>query len=160
MALLNYSTEVPEDKSIVEIQAALRKAGARRVAVDYNARDEPASVSFWLETPFGRREFRMPAPDQAKVLKLLQQTFDDFKRRGKRTDHMTVSEEQARRVSWRIMKDWLEAQSAIVEVGAVTLDQVMTPYLVVDDTGTTLYRSLVDTGARYLPHTSKVAANR
>ena len=51
------------------------------------------------------------------------------------------SQEQALRVSWRIIKTWVEAQMAIVETKMVTLDQVFLPY-VVTDSGQTLYDRL------------------
>ena len=46
--------------------------------------------------------------------------------------------EQAQRVAWRIVKDWLEAQLAIIETEMVTLDQVMLPYMQ-GDNGQTVY---------------------
>ena len=39
---------------------------------------------------------------------------------------------QARKVAWRITKDWVEAQIAIVEAQLATLDQVMLPHLMVE----------------------------
>ena len=32
-------------------------------------------------------------------------------------------------MAWRILKDWIEAQLAIVQAGLVTIDEVMLPYL-------------------------------
>lgn len=49
------------------------------------------------------------------------------------------TEEQARRVAWRVVKDWIEAQLAFVDMRQVTLDQVMMPYLQLN-TGETLYQ--------------------
>jgi hypothetical protein len=46
--------------------------------------------------------------------------------------------EHAERVAWRIVKDWLEAQLAIVATEMVTFDQVMLAYVRTSD-GTTLY---------------------
>jgi len=45
------------------------------------------------------------------------------------------------RVSWRILKDWVEAQMALVETHMVTLEQVFLPYAVTDD-GQTIYDRL------------------
>jgi len=46
--------------------------------------------------------------------------------------------EHAERVAWRIVKDWLEAQLAIIRTEMATLDQVMLPYMRADD-GRTVY---------------------
>jgi len=51
--------------------------------------------------------------------------------------------EQAERVAWRIMKDWLEAQLAIIATEMVTLDQVFLPYMQGDD-GRTVYELYLD----------------
>ena len=51
---------------------------------------------------------------------------------------------RAERVAWRVIKDWLEAQLALIDAQMATLDQVMLPYLVIDATGKTLYGSYRD----------------
>ena len=50
---------------------------------------------------------------------------------------------QAKRVSWRISKDALEAMLALVSTKQVPLDQVMMPYEIQAD-GRTLYEFLVE----------------
>ena len=40
-----------------------------------------------------------------------------------------VSKEQAERVAWRILKDWVESQMAIVEAGMVKAEEVFLPYM-------------------------------
>jgi hypothetical protein len=49
--------------------------------------------------------------------------------------------DQALRVSWRIVKDWVEAQRAIVDTTMVALEQVLLPYAITPD-GRTLYERL------------------
>lgn len=46
--------------------------------------------------------------------------------------------EQAERVAWRIIKDWVEAQMAILESQMVQMDEIFLPYMV-DKQGQTLY---------------------
>ncbi len=43
-----------------------------------------------------------------------------------------ASAEQAGRVAWRVLKDWLEGQLALIDAGAVELEQVMLPWVHVD----------------------------
>lgn len=47
--------------------------------------------------------------------------------------------EQAERVAWRIIKDWIEAQMAILESEMVTMDEIFLPYTL-DNKGNTLYQ--------------------
>jgi hypothetical protein len=48
------------------------------------------------------------------------------------------------------MKDWLEAQLALIDAQVVEIEQVMLPYLIVDDTGLTLYQRYLEHGRRAL----------
>lgn len=133
MPLLNYTTEVDAKKSIDQIQAMLARAGAQRVSVDYSlAGGQPvvSAISFVMPKVFGERPFRMPA------------NIDAIERTLKRqkVPPRYATREHCERVGWRILKDWLEAQLAIVESGMVTLDEVMLPYLVAGPKGETFYR--------------------
>jgi hypothetical protein len=53
------------------------------------------------------------------------------------------TQEQAIRVSWRIIKDGVEAQMAIVDTKMVQLEQVFLPYAIMPD-GRTLYERVRD----------------
>ena len=61
-----------------------------------------------------------------------------------------VDRDQAQRVAWRVLKDWLEAQLALIDAQVVEVEQVMLPYLIVDDTGLTLYQRYLDHGRKAL----------
>ena len=57
---------------------------------------------------------------------------------------MTAAEarrQQAIRTSWRILKDWVEAQMALLETGMVTMDEIFLPYML--SGGQTFYQALV-----------------
>ncbi len=45
-------------------------------------------------------------------------------------------EDQARRVAWRQILRWLEAQMALVDIEMVGIDQIFLPYMMVDNTNT------------------------
>jgi len=45
---------------------------------------------------------------------------------------------QAERVAWRIVKDWVEAQLAILESEMVHLDEIFLPYMV-NNNGQTVF---------------------
>ena len=69
----------------------------------------------------------------------------------KRKDRSKIdtSPEQAERVAWRIVKDWLTAQLAILETEMVDVGQVFLPYFV-GRNGQTLYEAY-STGQLQLP---------
>lgn len=133
MPTLNYTTTVPVGRTVGEIQAMLAKHGANAVATRY-AEGEPVGVSFTLSTPNGERAFTLPV-DAAAVHRVLLKQLGSGKRAS--------APEQASRVAWRVLKDWLAAQLAIIEAQMATLDQVMLPYLHVNGE-LTMYEAFVD----------------
>jgi hypothetical protein len=137
MPLLNYTTTVSVDRTIGEIHGMLVRAGARSIMTDYDDQRRPLTIAFLVVTPIGERAFRLPANVDAvfKVLTLQSQKGQVPRR--------FVTREQATRVGWRIVKDWVEAQLAIIESGMVTLDQVMLPYMEDRVTGVSLYEAFV-----------------
>lgn len=134
---LNYTTKVPVTRTVGECQQLLGSAGADAAAVMYEAR-EPVGLSFRLTGPHGRRDFSMPV-NIAGVEQLLGKA--DYPGTVKASDRARyVSRKHAAAVAWRIIKDWLEAQLALVAAQMVSLDEVMLPYLEVEG-GRTLYQA-------------------
>lgn len=132
MALLNYSTSVPTMRSISEIQHKLVKAGAFQVLHEYEPSGRVASLSFKIQTKFGQIAYRMPANVPA-IQAVLRKQFPKS----------AQMQQKAEQVAWRILKDWLEAQLALIETGMVTVEQVFLPYAQ-DATGRTLYEALLE----------------
>lgn len=42
------------------------------------------------------------------------------------------TETQARRIAWRQVLKWIQAQVSLVEIGILTIDEVFLPYLILD----------------------------
>jgi hypothetical protein len=103
-------------------------AGARRIMTEYDDDGRAVGVAFTVETARGERSFLLPV-NSAPVL-------DVLKRQKVSGTYLTP--EHAERVAWRIIKDWLEAQLAIIATEMVTLDQVMLPYMATGG-GTTMW---------------------
>ena len=128
MPLLNYTTEVPVARTIGQVQALLVEAGARSIASEYSEVGTPTGMAFVVETAYGLRRFLIPVNSDSVFAVLAREKVQP---RFKTPQH-------AERVAWRIVKDWLEAQLAIIHTEMVTLDQVMLPYMS-DDSGRTVY---------------------
>ena len=129
MPLLNYTTGIEVDKTVAEIQKILTKNGANAILVENDDTGQIVALSFKVKMEQGDVGFRLPS-DWRPVLHILE--HDPKVPRPKRT------KEQALRVAWRIIKDWVEAQMAIVQTRMVKLDQVFLPYAVAKD-GRTFY---------------------
>jgi len=133
MPLLNYTTQVSAQRTVSQIQAMLAGVGARRVMVEYDDAGRVTGVAFTVHTVHGERSFFLPAAAE-KVAGVLSR---------QRVPARYATLEHAERVAWRIVKDWLEAQLAIIATEMVTLDQVMLPYMASGD-GRTMWDLYLD----------------
>ena len=133
MPIKNYTTKVPADRSIQEIQNALVKNGAVGVLYEYEKgtgrisalkfglviKDRPVSFSL----PVNWRKFQA-------VLKLQEvNRWND--------------EDYCYRVAWRDIRDWVLAQMALYETEMVELPQVFLPFAT-DDKGNTIYNKILN----------------
>ena len=123
MPTLNYTTSVPVTRTLAEVQHMLAEHGADAVAVRFTDK-QPVGVSFTLATAHGPRAYTLPV-NVAGVHRLLIEQHRA--RRG--VQRAQTTPEHAARVAWRVLKDWLAAQLAIIDARMASLDQVMLPYL-------------------------------
>lgn len=130
--ILNYTTTVDVSKTMGEIQAALARRGVTRISTLYDPAGVASGLAFTMRTDYGYREFELPVRTEGVLAAM---TSDANVPKGKRTP------EQAARVAWRIAKDWLEAQSALIDANLATLDEVMMPWMV-NQAGTTAYEMM------------------
>lgn len=147
MPIANYTTTVAAEKSIGEIHGMLVSHGASRILTDYNEEKRPSGIAFMIATPYGEKPFRLPANVERVVAVLLKELqTSTYRRRDTRYQEQRKAKlkEQANRVAWRILKDWVRAQMAILETEMVTVDQIFLPYMEVGDQGKTLYEAMVD----------------
>lgn len=136
---LNYTTKIPAAQTVGECQSILAAAGAAAVAVEYVDR-KPAGLSFRLDTPHGRRNFTLPVNVDGIQNVLLNAERDGQFASLKKGSAAFTSRDHAANVAWRVVKDWLEANLALIAAQMATLDEVMLPYLHVDDERT-LYQA-------------------
>ena len=132
MPILNYTTTIDAFKTLGEIQKILVRSGARSINVDYDDDGNPSAVTFLIDINGTWINFRLPSNWHGVKRRI---DRDPNIRRGLKTD------EQAIRVSWRITKDWIEAQMAIIDAELAELAEVFLPYAVRAD-GQTFYRAV------------------
>lgn len=139
MAILNYTTSVAAEKTASQIQAILGGGGAQAVMSEYED-GEISAISFRFEMEGQLLSFRLPINKEG-VLRALRRDCEP----------RYVNTEQATRTAWRIIKDWVEAQMAIVDAKQADMVEVFLPYLQ-DDTGTTIYNRLKGGEFKLLSH--------
>ena len=141
MAILNYTTSISTEKTASEIQKKLAMAGAQAVLSEYDNDGIMYAMSFRIEGLY----FRLPLN--------IEGTYQALKngkdKNGRPIPNKFKTYEQASRVSWRVLKDWIEAQVAIIEAGQAELRQVFLPYAQ-NKLGQTLYEVIKDNGFKLL----------
>ena len=118
----NYTTKIPPEKTIAEIQGKLVKNGARELSFGYDESGNLRRLTFQMVF-HNQPIFFEIAPPINGVLAVL-------KKDGAAKNLLTY--EHATRVAWRIEKDWLEAQLAKIEAGLATPVQLLLPYVVMN----------------------------
>ena len=135
MPILNYTTTITTTRTVAELQVILAKAGVQKLLVDYDPAGGGEALALTFAVPVGPEKqlmwFALPSHWQGVQRAL--------KREGAAAKYQT--EAQARRVSWRIIKNWCEAQLAIIEAGQAALAEVFLPYAQTPG-GQTLYRAI------------------
>lgn len=102
MPIMNYTTKVDVFATLGEIQGQLVKHGAKKIMQDYDNDGHITALSFLIDTPNGPRGVKLPANVDAVWNVLTKQK-------------VKCDRDQAERVAWRIVKDWVAAQMAILE---------------------------------------------
>ena len=135
MGILNYTTQISVEKTSAEIQKKLTSVGVRAFMTEYDDDGIMNSMKFQIRNIF----FRLPLNIDG-VFKALEE--DNLPPRFR-------SYEQASRVAWRIIKDWIEAQIALIRAGQADLVQVFLPYAQTKE-GVTLYEVVKANGFKQL----------
>lgn len=138
MGLKNYTTIVPAEQTIGEIQKMLSDYGVSAMMTEYDGR-QVSAVSFKMNVDGKTMAFRLPCNwRQVRAVFDKQRITKGYLKHADRD-----LDNQAIRTAWRIIQDWIEAQLALVEVNMVTIPQVFLPYTIMKD-GRTLAETVND----------------
>src|SRR5262245_24509394 len=118
MTLFMETTQVKEVDTVAQIQHLLATKGASSVLVEYN-QGKVSGLSFQLVVKEHHVPFRLPCRWHA-VETLL-------KRNGRRPRKRDTFEDWARRIAWRQILRWVEAQMALIDTGMVQSEEVFLP---------------------------------
>jgi len=128
MAILNYTTKIAVNKTVAEIHAILLKAKADAIQNEY-ANGSIKAIAFRLNTPQGIIYYKLPANVNGVKCAMVRD----------KVKHPDMNAQSAR-VAWRIVKDWIEAQMAIIQANMAEVSQVFLPYAVTSDGRTVFER--------------------
>lgn len=145
MAIKCYTTKIPVEKTIGEIEKILAQNGAKKILKDYDGAGNIEVISFMVCV--GKIDIPFKLPIDLKAWVSLINLAVDERKLPKRIRH---DADQARRVGWRVIKEWVDAQMALVQTKTVTIDQVFLPYAYDISTDETLYQKFVENKSKFI----------
>lgn len=134
--LKNYTSMANPLKTAAEIEATLIINGAKSIQKDC-AGGKIIALKFLVDTAIGEIPIALPVNVEA-VQKILSA-------QKKRNSNVKATAEQAERTAWKCLKDWVDAQMALIQIGMASMDQIFLPY-VINKGGKTLYDTVREHG--------------
>lgn len=134
MAILNYTTKIDAWKTVNEVQQILSKHKVSHFSIK-NEGSFPVALSFCVDYKGQPLNYLLPCNHEG-VLRCL--------KNDRKIPKASKNSEQALRTSWRIIKDWVEAQMAIVESELAPIQEVFMPYLIINAAGETLSNRILN----------------
>ena len=134
MAILNYTTTVDSLKTVSEIEYILVKHNAKSIMKNYDG-ESIMGLSFLIDTGVQQIPVRLPVRVD-ECLEVLKKEKKNSPR-----SNIKATREQAERVAWRILKDWVEAQMALLDIQMVRFEEIFLPYIETEN-GQTIYERL------------------
>lgn len=134
MAILNYTTTVDSFKTVSEIEFILMKHKAKSIMKNYDG-EAITGLSFLIDTGIQQIPVRLPVK--------VDQCLEVLKKEKRENPRKQIKDtrEQAERVAWRILKDWVEAQMALLDIEMVRFEEIFLPYIEVKG-GQTVFERL------------------
>lgn len=115
--LKNYLSSSSLPNIFGAIEKTLSSHGARQIIRDYDGQGRITSISFVIATKRGNLGIKLPARfDQVERI---------FKEQGIR-----YKPEQPYRTAWATIRDWVDAQMALIDWEMVKPEEVFLPYAV------------------------------
>jgi hypothetical protein len=131
-APLNYTTKVKAATTANECTGMLAAHGAEAVGLTFDDDRQPNGLNFRIDTDHGVQGYRIEV-NSAGVLVQLETAYRAgvIKPSSGRSAVSFTTAAHAHMVAWRQVKDWLEANLAMIEASMWGLDRVMLPWMLV-----------------------------
>jgi hypothetical protein len=139
MALKNYTTSISVEKTMMEIEGILAKNGATHIYKMYNNKGVPVALAFKAVVADQMIAFKLPMEEE-KILVVFKNAVHKKELPSKYFNDM----DQARRTGWRIIKDWISAQMALLEIRVAKFEEIFLPYMYDERQDKTLYQIMAE----------------
>jgi len=131
--LFMETTKIEPEQTVAQIQKVLGQYGAGAVMTEYD-KGEVVALTFKVKLNEKYLPFKLPCRWES-----IDRTLMLRRKRLRNTDEI---KKQAKRIAWRQILRWVEAQMALVETDMVKIQEVFMPYIQVSIGGQTLFEKL------------------
>lgn len=143
--LFMETTTIDAAKTAAEITSLLVQAGAHQLMMEYDDNKEISGLRFALKMK--DRSFVCVLP--ARVDPIFKIINGRRKSSYDRTQKAVDDRFQARRVAWRQLLRWVQAQLAMIDAGMVQSAEVFLPYIEVEP-GVTMFERIINDPSRMI----------
>jgi len=139
--LKNYTTEVPAQRSIENIEKLLVEFGATNIMKEYSPNQTCAAISFLIQMDGMMLPFRLPANPE--------NVFKWLKKKKPQSQEKTLRE-QSLRIAWKQQYEWVFLQLSLIELNQADKLELFFPYLYDVNKKETYYQKLKQGGFKAL----------
>lgn len=132
MPLLNYTTEKKAEQTIAEIQKLLSRYNVSAMMTEYDG-PNVSGVSFRIDYKGQQMSYKLPCNWRSVKEIFVEKNANRKHVAGRLERRIDTDDEHVINVAWRIIKDWMEAQLALVEINMATIPQIFLPYTIMKD---------------------------
>jgi hypothetical protein len=127
MNIKNYTSSVPAEHTISQIESKLAASGASGIMKLYNPAGRVSSLVF--KTELGGKSYTIRVP--ANIQKCFDALWKDYCKRVSRPKESTKGTimAQAERTAWRIVQEWIEIQLSMIYMNQAQFLEVFMPYV-------------------------------
>jgi len=118
MGIFMGTTQISAERTVGQVQELLARNNASQVLTEYET-GQVSAVSFTMVIAGRQIPFRLPCRYKAIASQIDQKPREDGEEYEKRL----------RRIAWRQLYRWIEAQCALIETGMVATEEVFMPYI-------------------------------
>lgn len=143
MNIKNYTSEVPADRSILELENTLIKMGATAISKEYE-NGKITCINFAIINDKNKIPFKLPARIGA-IRKLFLSKLNSPTQRQKEN-----AEKQAERTAWKNLKEWVQLQHTMIILEQIEFMEAFMPYAMSLSSGKSLFETMKENGFKQL----------
>lgn len=143
MNLKNYTSSVPAERNMQNIETMLTQFGASHISKTIE-NQEVNGFYFQIHVGGIPMSFKLPVEVEAVEKLMLAE-----RRRTTKLSRESIKQ-QAKRTAWAILRDWVHVQLSMVRMQQAEVVQIFLPFICIPNSNVTFFEQLKDSGFKQL----------